>query len=147
METQLVIAIVAGSSALLGSAVGGLVTYFSTRSIRRMEWKIERIDIAAQQRERLYLDFLSETARLMNLAVGENKVSSAEELSKMIELSLHIGFVSDTVGNKASKLASYVLDHHGESDEPQDTTMTFSALKNEFVETCRHDIKQLRESA
>lgn len=55
---QIAAAMVGVASALLGALLGGVASYVSTRSMRRVEWKLAHAGREMQKREAIYLEFL-----------------------------------------------------------------------------------------
>ena len=65
MNPQLEIAILSAASALLGSIVGGLLSYLTTRHLKRQEWQQIQLEEQIAKREDLYSAFLTEWSRIL----------------------------------------------------------------------------------
>ena len=66
MSTASLVAI----STLLGSAVGGLVTYFTTKSLKAQEWRQERRARRSEMHRDLYSAYMAECGRLFLVLHG-----------------------------------------------------------------------------
>lgn len=142
METQTLIALVGVSGALIGSAIGGLISFFSSRAVRRMEWELSLTEKDIRNRESLYADFLTETNRLMLQSIDE-KITQGSELTTLIALEAKIWFFSDSVGAVARKIVVCVMDHH--SKEPKNEKPSFPELKDKYIFHCKKDITEMKK--
>ena len=144
MSQEITVALVAVSGSLIGAAVGGAASFFSTRSARILEWRLASLEKEIEKKEKLFSDFLSETNALM-LASMNNKKSNAEEFAKIASLETMMWFCSSDVGNLARKLTACVMANHtaGASDHDYG----FPKLRDEFIARCDEHLNSLRKSA
>jgi hypothetical protein len=152
MDTPLLVAVVGLAGALIGTLIGGLISWLSTKSVRRMEWKQSLVLRDLQAREELYADFLSEIGRLMllSLAPPPSTVGSSQ-FSKLVALESKVWFHSDSLGNSARELAKVVLlefQKKSETESEKDEVNTrFATLRDKFISECKQDLKRVRENA
>ncbi|WP_353222493.1 hypothetical protein [Salinisphaera sp. C84B14] len=140
MDSEILAALIGVSAAFIGSIVGGVLSYLSTRSVRKIEWKLERRDRETERRYSLYAEFLAEASRLMLLSF-ERKGVISEEVRKLVALESQIWFHSTEVGASSRNIASCVLNHF-EKDEEEDRP-NFPELRDEYVRICRRDLDRL----
>lgn len=140
MDTQLVVAVIGVSAALLGSIVGGVSSYLSTRSMRKLEWKLARIDREIDKRETLYADFLS-SANLGMLSSFNKDPDSTEVIKPIMNLEARIRLVSPELGELARKVVSCVIDHH---QKEKNDKASYPPLRDEFISRCKSSLDALR---
>lgn len=149
MEPSLLVSVVGVMGALVGSTIGGLVSYLATRSVRRLEWKQGLIEKNLRGREDLYADFLSEASRLMLLSFSkDSKGTEFIEFSKLAALESKVWFHSDTLGKLARQIVRVVLKEFTtgsgvtESEKKADEA-TFSDLRDKFITECKADLNKV----
>ncbi|HEY8886851.1 MAG TPA: hypothetical protein VIM35_00055 [Gallionella sp.] len=156
MDTPVLVAVVGLVGAFVGSAVGGLISYFSTKAVRRMEWKQEMAQKDIQAREDLYADFLSEAGRLMLVSfTKEAKSTPSTEFSKLVTLEAKVWFHSEPLGKQARELAKIVMkefepksvDKTVDETETKKDEVTFAALRDKFISDCKLDLQRIRQLA
>ena len=146
METQTLVALVGVGGALVGSAVGGLISFLSSRSVRKLEWEPSLSQRDLQARETLYAEFLSEASRIVVRQVDGN-ISEASDLSELLTLEAKLWFHSEEVGEIARKVVLCVLDRRlsaAKKEEPKEANGTFAELKHEYISACKNDLKRLK---
>jgi len=118
MDTPILVAVVGLAGALIGTLIGGVISYISTRSVRRMEWKQSLVLRDLQTREDLYADFLAEIGRLMLVSLAPPPSTVGLSLfSKLVALESKIWFHSDSLGTSARELAKVVLEEFQKKSE------------------------------
>ncbi len=138
MSNEALIAIIGVAAALLGSVSGSIASYISTRSMRRMEWKLSIHEKSIERHRTLYNDFLSEANRLMLLSFG-NKVNDSTDFSKIAAMESQIRMSSLKLGEMARKITSCTMSYNvRDNSNVQDN---FPALRDEFIEVCRQEIE------
>lgn len=147
METQTLVALVGVTGALMGSAIGGFISFFATRSVRKMEWKLSVVQKEMQTRESLYADFLTEANRLLMHQV-EGKVHHATELTHLVSLDARIWFFSDIVGKAARSIVLCILDANLKDDEKKDSEEKpeFAGLRDTFITECKKDLLAVKSN-
>ena len=142
METQTIVAIVGVAGVLVGSAVGGVISFLSSRSMRRMEWELSLSEKNILSRESLYVEFLTEATRLM-LQSTEEKISQTTAFTTFVSLESRIWFQSPVIGELAREIARCVLDSHNK--EPKDKAKEFPELRDKYISECKKDLLALRK--
>lgn len=140
MDIQVTVAIIGVAAALFGSAIGGLSSYFSTRSMRKLEWKLSQVDREMEKREALYADFLSHSNIAMVSAFSDEP-RSTDVIKPLVNLESRIRLISPEVGELARKIVSCVIDHHQESKKEK---ANYPALRDEFITKCKTSLDALR---
>ena len=101
--------VVAVLGALAGVLIGGLVNYFTHRSVKNHEWRLALARDDAARRQKLYSEFLVEAQKLVAQA-REEKLTSLCDLNpiygKLAEIRLVAG---QTVIDHATMLAEYAV--------------------------------------
>ena len=143
MEVQVVVAIVGVTAALVGSAIGGVTSYFSTRSMRRMEWRLTLQEKEISRRETLYTEFITEANRLVIHSSAE-KISDGNVLTLLLALESRIWLHSEGLGPKARKICSCILDYQVKDKKG---TPKFGDLRDDFIAACRKDLADARDGA
>lgn len=148
METQTLVAIVGVTGALIGSAVGGLISFFSSRSVRRLEWGLGLAEKELRARESLYAEFLTEANRLL-LHQIEGKSHQATEMASIIGLESRIWFYSDEVAKVAREIVLCVLDGNIKDSEKKEgkDKLVFGDLKDSFLSECKKDFARVKSNA
>lgn len=142
MDIQLSVAIIGVVSALSGTAIGGLTSYFSSRSMRKLEWRLTQIDKEIDKRENLYAAFLGEANRWVIFSVN-NKVQSLEGLDHFLSLESKIRLISPEIGDLARKITSCILDN---LQKDKNAEVKYPDLRDSFIVSCQLSIDKLRRS-
>ena len=137
MSNEVLIAIIGVSSALLGSLIGGITSYFSTRSMRRLDWQLTVREKEVERNRTLYNEFLAEANRLMLLALS-NKISGSTDFSKIAAMESQIRMTSLTLGEIARKITASIMSYNAKDDPKGDGS--FPSLRDNFIETCRQEL-------
>lgn len=147
MEASLIVALVGSVSGLAGTAVGGVISYFSARANRSSDDAAAIRKRSYEERELLYSDFLGEAVRLILLSrYGETKIENSAEFVKLASLEARIWFHSESVGPVSRELAKFVMRKaEGLVDvDPADKLLTFPDLRDKMVKLCTVDLAELR---
>lgn len=143
MAPQVIAAIIGVSSVLLGTLIGGFVTYLSNKNLKLIEWQLSLIKEEASSRRKLYSDFLGETNRLTLFSL-EGKVSSVRELDSLINYFSQVEFVStEQVIEQAKKLVDCVIACNTKSATVQN--QDFYCLKKHFIESIKNELNELNK--
>ena len=78
---------------LAGATIGGLTTFGSTWLTRRAELSAQRREMSRRQRERLFVDFMTEASRLYADALGHEK-DDITDLVRLYAIVAHLRMVS-----------------------------------------------------
>jgi murein L,D-transpeptidase YafK len=141
MNPQFVIALIGVSSALLGTIIGGWISYLSNKNLKMTEWKMSLVKEDANFRRKLYSDFLSEVNRLTVFS-SESKVESIKDLSFLINYYTQIELLSSQEIISCSKeIVSCVVARNRENAvEPK---QDFYDLKQRFICSAKYEIDGL----
>jgi hypothetical protein len=140
MGTEIATSLIAATAALVGSFVGGAVSYFSTRSMRKLEWRLSEIEREIASRRTIYAKFLSES-NIWIIRSVDQRASSFVEMQELLNLQSEISLSSPQIGAKAKEILSCVLDHHQKGKEPLGT---YPLLRDSFVDLCLQEVRDMR---
>jgi len=141
MAPQVIAAIIGVSSALLGTLVGGFLTYLSNKNLKLIEWQLSLIKEEESNRRKLYSDFLGEANRLTLFSI-EGKVGSVRELDSLINCFSQVEFVStEQVIEQAKKLVDCVIACNTKSAIVQN--QDFYCFKKNFIEATKNELNEL----
>lgn len=134
--------IIPAASALLGTVIGGLVTFLTTFYLKKAEWKQEQITREITKREALYGEFLSEVGRLLMAGIG-SKVQNPNEFRGLFTLLGRIRMcASEPVRESAENLVKVVL--HGNRERGEETS---EGNNDGFTKLCRDELESLRKKS
>jgi hypothetical protein len=140
MNTAIATALIAATSALVGSVIGGIVSYFSTKSMRKLEWKLSEIEREIASRRAIYAKFLAESNTWIVRSVDQ-KVNSFAEMQELLNIQSEISLISPKIGAKAKEILSCVLDHHQKGKEHLGT---YPHLRDSFIALCLQEVRGMR---
>ncbi|MCZ8077171.1 MAG: hypothetical protein O9341_23890 [Paucibacter sp.] len=155
MEPTVLVAVVGLVGGLVGSALGGAISFFSTTTVRKLEWRQALLGADVKERELLYSEFVAEASRLTLLSLDASKVTTqSTEFSKLAALEARIWFHSETLGKDARELARAVMrefpmaimSKDGSSESAKDQPQ-FAEARDRFVAGCRGELQGLRANA
>jgi len=137
--------ILAVLSALLGVLVGGLINYFSSRSVKNHEWRLALAKDQAASRQKLYAEFLVEAQRLV-VQAREEKITSLTDLNALNGKFAEVSLVApEGVVEAAQKLTDSAITSH--SVQPAKEVADFFKLKTSFIAEARQDIARILSEA
>jgi hypothetical protein len=117
---------------LFGALVGGLINYFSSRSVKNHEWRLSLAKDQAVSRQKLYAELLVEAQRLV-IQAHEEKISSLADLNTLTGKFAEVSLVApDTVVEAAKKLTDAALTSH--SAPPAKEVADFFKLRAAFIQ-------------
>lgn len=103
------IAILSAASALLGTIIGGIISYFTTRYTVTNQHRHDQRTREIEKRESLYSDFLAEVTRLGLLAI-EKKPNEASDFSRLAALQARIKLLaSSEVASAAGTMTAFTV--------------------------------------
>jgi len=152
MDTALLVAIVGATSGLLGSAAGGLISFYSSRATRSDESIRDQKKRSYDEQEKLYSEFVGEAVRIkmLSLQADQNKVE-ANELVKLATLEARTWFHSAAVGAEARELAKHVMKEAERIEASAESESTaerdFPELRDSYVKACTLELSRLRNEA
>jgi hypothetical protein len=144
MAPQVIAAIIGVSSALIGTLIGGFISYLSNRNIKLEEWQLSLIKEEINSRNKLYSEFLGEANRLVLFSL-EEKVSSTRQMDSLMSYFTQIELVAtEKVIERAKSLADCVLTCNTQSANKED--QDFYNLKKYFIEAVKDELFELGTS-
>lgn len=141
MDTATLVAIVGVGGTLVGSCLGGFVSFISSRSIRRLDWDLTRTSMEIEKRESLYSDFFAEINRLFILSMEAGQAT--DQFTHVTALEARIWLNSDAAGQPARNLVKCVMNFHEESDDS--AADSYPKLRDEFLSICKEELRELRD--
>jgi len=144
MSPDIQVAILTSSSAILGSIVGGLVSYLTTRYLKTAEWRQDRVQREIAKREDLYSEYITECGNLLLSAI-DKKTDQAVAFSRIVSINGKIRLLAtQTVIEAADKLMILVFDQHTD-DKKKDTKNKESLLRGQFSKVAREELDCLKK--
>ncbi|MDQ8205714.1 hypothetical protein [Pelagicoccus sp. SDUM812003] len=135
-------------SALVGSIVGGLISFLTTYSLKSKEWKNERLKREIEKRENLYSAFISEIGRLVLLSI-DRKTNQVSEFSNAYNLLMQIRLIaSEEVTTTANGLVQKATRSHLEKEKkgaPDRIEDPNESENHKFIRACRRDLEELKK--
>ncbi len=142
MEDKLLVAVIGVSSALAGTLLGGLISYFSNKNLKDREWKLSIIREEINELKKLYSDYLSEATRL-EVASLKNKVNDLREFNVLGTILSQIELLgSQNVIKAARELGDHVLHSHVENIEKREKG--FFDHKCNYVAAVKKELLELK---
>ena len=134
-------------SALGGTIVGGLAAYLSSHSLKKQEWKQERLKGDLSKREALYTEVLKETQRI-RLIIADGAMHSVGELHQLFALRAQVDLLSSERVRDAVKVLveSAVEELVADNEETTGTAAhAMDAAVEAFIGRCREELESLRD--
>jgi hypothetical protein len=128
-------------SALIGVLLGGILNFFTTKSVKQQEWKLTLVKDRINFQTKLFSDFILCTQRMLMQSM-EKKISNPTELNQMndyfslIELS-----ATDNVVDASKQICDYILANN--LADPKEETRNFYTLKQDFIRFARTELREL----
>jgi hypothetical protein len=141
MQTETLVAFVGVGGSLFGSIVGGLTSFFASRSVRRMDWQLGLLEKDIRAREVLYADFLTEANRVMMHSVAGDLLPTLE-LKSLVTLEARIWFYSEPVAEVAREIARMLM---GLNSKNHEDDSSFPSLRDKYLQACRSSLMELRK--
>lgn len=156
MTMELQIALLSAISALVGTAVGGLISYFTTRFATTQQHKHETRVAEISKKEAMFSEFLGEANRLAIQSATKDKNKDEEHIFNQIELLYSLQSRIEISG--ATKIAeasvavrSCVLELFismgAKGDDHGKAMIEFNKACVRFVDNARVELSSLRKSA
>lgn len=143
MINEITIALIGISSALLGTIIGGFITYFSNKTLKTLEWEnpIKRQDL--NERKVIYSNFLAEVNNLA-LEAHEEKTRKASYFNSLANCMTQLELSSnDSVIEATENIADHVFSLYIKDEKsPGD----FPALRKTFAEAVRAERDELTKN-
>ena len=139
-------------SAILGSAVGGSATMATAWLTQRTQGRREHIEAEIRKREQLYVEFITESAKLTIEAL-DHQLKSSEPLSPLYSLLNRIRLrCSEEVLTAADRTVNWILERYfGPNLSPEELRQTVLARADDplkqFSEACRRELRMLERRA
>jgi hypothetical protein len=139
-------------SAILGSAVGGSATMATAWLTQRTQGRRAYIEAEVRKREQLYVEFITEGAKLAVEAL-DHQLQSLERLSLLYSLLNRIRLrCSEEVLTEADRALSRIIErYYAPNLSPEELRQTVLARRNDaikgFSEACRRELQMLERRA
>ena len=149
MSPQLEIALVSATSALLGSSIGGLISFLSTHYAAKKKFEHDLVLRELEKRELLYADFMAETGKII-LASLDKKKEAASDFVALFSLAGRIRIAaSKEVADAATDFANLVVDTPERSEAGKIATHSaqVKVARDLFTNLCQKDLLEIRKGA
>jgi hypothetical protein len=145
MSPPLQIALLAAASVILGTVIGGLISYLTNKHLNRQKWELKQTERLAASREQLYGEFLAESGRLL-LSALDQKAANVAGFSLHFSLLARVRLVAGPVVIKAAeKLAKDVAAAHAKEAKKEDDSKAAPPYQA-FIDAARHELETLRNA-
>jgi hypothetical protein len=132
-------------AALGGTALGGFINYFATRSAKSMEWKLGLIKERIAERSNLFSAFIVSAQKMVMLSI-EDKPQKPSELDLINNEFAKIELLcSSAVVEAAKQICDYVIVAH--SQKKDEDERSFFSLKQTFIAESRRELAELENDA
>lgn len=132
-------------AALGGTALGGFINYFATRSAKTREWKLGLRRERIAERSSLYSAFLVAAQKLVMLSIEGSPRKPSEIDIINVEFAKIELLSTPTVVEAAKQICDYVIVAHSQSREEEQRS--FFSLKQAFISESRREIAALEGDA
>ena len=144
MSPQIITALIGVFAALFGTAIGGLITYFTNKDLKRKEWQFSVLREEINDRKRLYSEFLAEAYRLTLISM-QTKYDDPKEFDILNRYLAQIELLATgKIVEEAKAIVDHVVVRHSESSEKQ--IRSFFDVKTSFVNEAKEDLHNLKNS-
>ncbi len=131
-------------SALLGTALGGLLTYFTNRDLKLKEWHLSVLRDEMNDRKKLYSELLSEATRL-TLISAQTKIGDIKEFQHMGDLVAKTELVASAeVIREAKTIMDHMLSLHAKQQKSQESS--FFELKTRFIAAVKDELEEMKNN-
>jgi uncharacterized Zn ribbon protein len=148
MNPELQIAVIASTSALVGSLIGGAVSYFTTIASTKISWVHTQLEKQIDSLVKLHGEFLEEVGRITLLAI-DTKLENTSTFVKLHTMVARIRLLSDkSTVQAAIEVVTTATGCYSPLKESRDTAIEMHRTHvNNFCECSRKEIQKLRERA
>ena len=135
-------------SAILGSAVGGSATMATAWLTQRTQGRREHVEAEIRKREQLYVEFITEGAKLTIEAL-DHELKSSERLSLLYSILNRIRLrCSEEVLTAADRTVTRILERYFSPNLSQEELRQTVLARSEdplkdFSEACRRELRML----
>lgn len=144
MSSQIITAIIGVFAALCGTTIGGLITYFTHRDLKRKEWVFSVLREEINDRKKLYSDFLAEAYRLTLISI-QTKHDNLKEFEILNRYLAQIELLSTgKIIDEAKAIVDHVIVCHSMNSGKQ--SRSFFDVKTSFINEAKEDIHKLKNS-
>jgi hypothetical protein len=138
MTSQMMTGLIGVLAALGGTTIGGLITYFTNRDLKKKEWELSILREEINDRKTLYSSFLAEAYRLLLISY-QTKYGDLKEFTILNRYLAQIELLADDeVVKEAMTIVDHVITNHSQRDN--DTDKDFYISKANFI----NEVKQER---
>ncbi|HCH55108.1 MAG TPA: hypothetical protein DE109_16880 [Aeromonas sp.] len=127
---------------ILGVIIGGGISYFTSKSIKWIEFRQSSIRYEIENRRKLYVNFLAE-ANILVLKAIENKSSAPTFLSDILRLLAEVELIGgEGVNNKAKEIVDYILDLN---TQKKIAGNNFPLMRAQLVELVKQELHSIEK--
>ncbi len=149
MSSESGIYVLVAVSALLGSIIGGLLSFFSAYYLGKKKFEQDLISRDLEKRGALYGDFMAEGGRIILLSL-DGKLGSASEYGALYSLLGRIRIVAPkAVAEAATKFGSLVTDTPPRDDREKGAQhdKDLADARERFIDLCQEDLREITRRA
>jgi hypothetical protein len=149
MSSESGIYVLVAASALLGSIIGGLLSFFSSYYLGKKKFEQDLVSRDLEKRSALYGDFMAEVGRITLLSL-DGKIESASEFGALYSLLGRIRIVAPKeVADAAAKFGTLVTDTPARDDQEQSARheKNLTATRDQFIALCQADLQNIKTQA
>lgn len=131
--------------ALLGTIVGGLITFLTTYYLKTKEWKLQNLNKEIERKEKLYSDFMAECGRLVMVGVDAD-LKKTTEFSHALKLLNQIQITaSDDVVEASTNLYKFATKNAVKGYKDKSKTEETPVDLPKYGLVCRAELDALRK--
>lgn len=149
MSSESGIYVLVAASALLGSIIGGLLSFFSSYYLGKKKFEQDLVSRDLEKRGALYGDFMAEVGKITLLSL-DGKIESASEYGALYSLLGRIRIVAPKeVAEAAAKFGSQVTDMPTREDKAKSAAheKNLAAARERFIDLCQADLRDIKQQA
>lgn len=149
MSPELQISLITAVSALLGSIVGGALSFLSSHYTAKKQFQREFTLREFEKHEALYSEFMTETGRLVLLRL-DKKSDSALQYASLFSLLGRIRLVAPKdISDAAKAFSTLVMETSADrqQEEIHDHTVQVGAARERFTSLCQEHLRRIRANA
>ena len=145
MSNEIIIAIIGIAAALIGTIIGGAVSYFSNKSINTLEWQRRIKNDEVTERKDIYSSFLKYSYKLRVDAIRQSQIEHPSGFNDLTFVYSQIELIaSQPVTDSACKLYTHVVKSHNAGNDT--TEDEYAQLKGQFIYAVKNELAKLQNT-
>jgi hypothetical protein len=138
------VAIVGFCSVLVGTLVGGLLTFYSNRHIAKKEWERSLVIEEISELKKLYSDYMREVNQLV-VASTQEKYQETKKFENLAYLLARVELAGSTeIHAVAKKIGDYAYSSH--NDDETVKQLNYMELRQQFSKLAKQEINSLKNT-